>query len=114
MQPLGTYDLYLNFFVATAMPLIILANLRSSVRNSPRNAFLWRDHANFMRTSMVIIALLSLWSMVQLAGHYGLASPAFVDWAMPAIGIPFLVAALVEIWFAARFLRQCLRARFAG
>ncbi|WP_072377476.1 hypothetical protein [Hyphomicrobium sp. NDB2Meth4] len=114
MQPLGTYDLYLNFFVAIGMPLIILANLRPSVRNSPLNAFLWRDHTNFMRTSMVIIAMLSLWSMVQLAGHYGLASAAFVDWAVLAIGIPFLVAAVAEIWFGAQFLRQCLRARFSG
>lgn len=114
MQPLGTYDLYLNFFAAIAMPLIILANLRPSVRNSPRNAFLWRDQPNFMRTSMVIIGLLSLWSMVQLAGHFGLVSPTVVDWAVLAIGIPFLVAAVAEIWFGVRFLRQCLRARLAG
>lgn len=111
MQPLGTYDLYLNIIVAVVMPLLIVANLSDRVTKNPVNAFLWGEHANFMRLSMVILGLLSLWSFVQLAGHFGLISGAMVETMMPVIGIPFMIAAVAEIWLAVRLLIQFLRGR---
>jgi len=111
MQPLGTFDLCLNLAAAIGMPLIIIANLMPSVRNSARNAFLWREHTAFMCASMVVIGLLALWSMVRLAGHFGLMAPATAEWAVPVIGIPFLIAAVAEIWLALRLARRCLAAR---
>jgi len=111
MQPLGTFDLYLNFAAAIGMPLIIIANLMPSVRNNARNTFLWREHPAFMRVSMVVIGLLALWSMVRLAGHFGLMSASTAEWAVPVIGIPFLIAAVAEIWLGLRLLRQWLAAR---
>lgn len=111
MQPLGTYELYLNMFVAVVMPIIIAANLTGRVRSNPRNAYLWRDHPNFMWLSMGIIGLLSLWSCVQLAGHFGLISGQAVAMALPVIGIPFLVLAIAEIWLGTRLLVQYLRRR---
>ena len=111
MQPLGTFDLCINFAAAIGMPLIIIANLMPSVRNNARNAFLWRDHPGLMRVSMVIVGLLALWSMVRLAVHFGPMSPATADWAVLMIGIPFLIAAVAEIWLGLRLVRQWLAAR---
>lgn len=111
MQPLETYDLCLNIFVAVVMPLLIVANLTGRVRSDARNAYLWRDHANFMWLSMGIIGLLSLWSMIQLAGHFGLITGTAVEVALPVIGIPFLILAVAEIWLGVRMLVQYLRTR---
>ena len=92
MQPLDTYHLVLNIFVAVVMPLLILANVMGWGARTPVNDFLWRDHTNFMRISMVIIGLLALWSMVQLAAHFGLISTGTADVAMPVLGVPFLLS----------------------
>jgi hypothetical protein len=37
-------------------------------------------------------------------------SEAAVDTAVPVIGIPFLIAAVVEIWLVVKFLRSRRRA----
>lgn len=111
MQPLSTFDLYLNIFSAVVLPLLIVANLSGWVARNPANAFLWREHANFMRLSLVILGLLSLWSITQVAGHFGLISGAAVDVIVMVIGAPFLIAAVVEIWLGAKLLRQWLRCR---
>ena len=111
MQPLDTYHLILNIFVAVVMPLLILSNVMGWGARTPVNDFLWRDHTNFMRISMVIIGLLALWSMVQLAAHFGLISMGVADVAMPILGIPFLVLAVVEIWLAFRALKDYLQMR---
>jgi hypothetical protein len=106
MQPLDTYHLILNIFVAVVMPLLILANVMGWGARTPVNDFLWRDHTNFMRLSMVIIGLLALWSMVQLAAHFGLISFGVADVAMPILGVPFLILAVVEIWLAFKALKD--------
>ena len=114
MQPLDTYQLILNFFVAVVMPLLILANVMGWGARTPVNDFLWRDHPNFMRVSMAIIGLLALWSIVQLAAHFGLISTGVADVAMPILGVPFLILAVVEIWLAFRALKDYLRMRRSG
>lgn len=114
MQPLDTYQLILNFFVAVVMPLLILANVMGWGARTPVNDFLWRDHPNFMRVSMIIIGLLALWSIVQLAAHFGLISTGVADVAMPILGVPFLILAVVEIWLAFRALKDYLRMRRSG
>ena len=106
MQPLDTYHLVLNIFVAVVMPLLILANVMGWGARTPVNDFLWRDHTNFMRLSMVIIGLLALWSMVQLAAHFGLISMGMADVVMPILGVPFLILAVVEIWLAIRAFKD--------
>ena len=111
MQPLDTYHLVLTAFVAVVMPMISLANVMGWGARTPMNDFLWRDHANFMRVSMVIVGLLAAWSMVQLAGHFGLISAASANIALPLLGIPFLVLAVAEIWLAFRALKDYLRMR---
>lgn len=111
MQPLTTYDLLLNIFVVVAMPLLIVANLKGWSAKYPLNAYLWREHPNLMRVALVIIGLLSLFSLVQLAGHFGLISAAVAEAALPAIGIPFLIAGVVEIWLAVRAVAHYLRSR---
>ena len=106
MQPLDTYQVVLNTFVAVVMPLIILANVMGWGARTPVNDFLWRDHTNFMRISMVIIGLLALWSMVQLAAHFGLISFGVADVAMPILCVPFLILAVVEICLAVRAFKD--------
>ena len=102
MQPLTTYDLALNIFVAVVMPLLIVANLKGWSSNSPLNAYLWREHPNLMRVSLVILGLLALYSLVLLAGHFGLLPPAAVAYGLPLISIPFLIAAIAEIWLGVK------------
>ena len=114
MQPLDSYHLILNIFVAVVMPLLILANVKGWGARTPVNDFLWRDHTNFMRISMVVIGLLALWSMVQLAAHFGLISTGLADVAMPVLGVPFVILAIVEIWLAFRALQDYLRMRRSG
>ncbi len=114
MQPLGTVDLYLTIFAAVVLPLILVANLTGGVRSSPASAYLWRDHPTFMWLSMVILGVLSLFSLVQLAGHYGIVSGAVAETAMTVIGIPFLVLAIAEIWLGGRIAVQYLRNRRAA
>ena len=43
--------------------------------SSPLNAYLWREHPNLMRVSLVILGLLALNAVVTLAEHYGLSPP---------------------------------------
>ena len=114
MQPLGTFDLALNFFVVVVMPLLMWANLRGVASTSPMNQYLWREHPNFMRVSLVILGLLTVFSAITLLEHYGILSHAFASVAGIVIGIPFLVVAVVEIWLAIVVLRKYLAARAAG
>ena len=111
MQPLSQYDLYLNFFVAVVMPILILTNLMSWGINSPLNVYLWREQPNLMRVSLVILGLLAVWSVIRLAGHFGLLSAGLVDSALLVVGVPFLVAAVAEIWLVSKAARQYLRAQ---
>jgi hypothetical protein len=101
MHTLDTYDLVLNSLVVVMMPLIIWANLRTMGLKSPLHTVLWRDHTNLMRTSLVILALLTAFSAIELLAHFGVISGDVADLAAPAIGIPFLIVSLVMIWFAA-------------
>lgn len=110
MQPLGTYDLYLNIFVGVVMPLIILANLMGWSRN-PMNDYLWREHSRFMWLSMAIIGMLAVWSWIQLGVHFGIVPTAFGETALLVIGVPFLIAAVAEIWIATKLLIRWLRTR---
>jgi hypothetical protein len=114
MQPLDTYGLVVNFTILIMMPLIIWANLRQNRTGNPLNTYLWTEHPNLMRVSLVIIGLLVLYSAVALLGHFGFLAGGVVEVANIVIGIPFLFLALVEIVLAVRALRQFLRERKAG
>lgn len=111
MQPLSDFDLFLNFAVAIGMPLLILANLMNWGANSPFNIYLWREHPNLMRVAMVVLGLLTLNALVTLAGHYGIVSQTVIDYAVPVLGIPFLVTSVAIIWLSIRALLQFLRSR---
>lgn len=111
MQPLSDFDLFLNFAVAIGMPLLILANLMNWGANSPFNVYLWREHPNLMRVAMVILGLLSLNALVTLAGHYGIVSATVVDYAVPLLGVPFMITSVAIIWLSIRALLQFLRSR---
>ena len=58
MQPLDTYNLVLNYVILIMMPLLIWANLRMNPNANPVSAYLWNEHPNFMRISLVVIGLL--------------------------------------------------------
>jgi hypothetical protein len=111
MQPLSQYDLYLNFFVAVVMPILILTNLMNWGTKSPLNVYLWREHPNLMRVCLVMLGLLALNAFVTLAAHYGLLPGAAADYAIPMLGIPFLVASVAVIWLSGRAAVQYLRGR---
>jgi hypothetical protein len=111
MQPLSNYDLVLNFVIVVMMPLIILANLMNWGASNPVNSYLWREHRNFMRAAMAILTLLTIDAMITLAGHYGLVPAKVVDYAMPVLGIPFLIASVAVVWLGTKALLQYLRSR---
>jgi hypothetical protein len=111
MQPLSQYDLYLNLFVAVVMPILIVTNLMDWGTKSPLNVYLWREHPNLMRVSLVLLGLLALNAFVDLAAHYGLLPAAAADYATPLLGIPFLIASVAVIWLSVKAVLQYLRAR---
>lgn len=113
MQPLDTYHLILNYIIFIMMPLIIWANLRMNPNANPVSAYLWNEHPNFMRISLVVIGLLVIFSAVSLLGHYGVLSGDTVGAANIAIAIPFLVLAVVEIVLGVRLVLKFLRDRKA-
>lgn len=114
MQPLDTYELVVNFTILILMPLLIWANLRPSLMASPLNAYLWTEHPNFMRVSLVILGMLVLYSAATLLGHFGVLSGGLVEIVNIVIGIPFLFLAVVEIVLAVRIALKFLRDRKAG
>jgi len=114
MQPLDTYGLIVNFIVVIMMPLIIWGNLRKSARSTPFNDYLWTEHRNFMRVSMLVVEVLAVFSAVTLLGHFGVVSGGFVEVANLVIGIPFLFLAVVEIVLAVRVALKFLRDRKTG
>ena len=110
MHTLSNYDLYLNLAVAVLMPILIFANLMD-LSSSPFNAYLWRENPNLMRVSLVMLGLLALNAMVTLAEHYGLISAATGDYAIPVLGIPFMITSIAVIWLSVRAVTQYLRTR---
>ena len=110
---LGTYDLVLNSIIVVMMPLIIWANLRTKGFQSPLNQYLWSEFPNLMRTSLIILALLTLYSALELMRHFGLMSEDLAELVLPAVGVPFLVAAIAMIWLSVRAVLKVLRTRSA-
>ena len=110
---LGTYDLVLNSIIVVMMPLIIWANLRTRGFQSPLNQYLWNEFPNLMRTSLIILALLTLYSVLELMRHFGLLSEDLAELVLPAVGLPFLVAAIAMIWLSVRAVLKVLRTRSA-
>ena len=83
--------------------------------NSPMNIYLWREQPNLMPVlRLVILGLLAVWSVIRLGGHFGLLSADLVDTALMVVGVPFLVAAVAEIWLVFKAARRYLRARQLG
>ena len=59
MHTLSNFDLYLNFAVAVLMPFLIVANMMD-LSSTPFSAYLWREHPNLMRVSLVMLGLLMI------------------------------------------------------
>jgi hypothetical protein len=114
MQPLDTSDLAISIIVVVMMPVIIWANLRDAGLKSPLNAYLWREHPNLMRVSLLIIGLITLNSAIMLLGHFRLIPAKVVDIALPVVGIPFLLASVVMIWLAVKAVLKLIRDRLAS
>jgi len=110
----SSLDLWLNVFCAVVFPLLILANLAGWGTTSPASTYLWREEPGLMRVSMVVIGILALWSMAQIALRFGLIGDTGLNAVMVALGVPFLVAAVGEIWLAARALLRYRRRRADG
>ena len=110
---LGTYDLVLNSIIVVMMPLIIWANLRTRGFQSPLDQYLWNEFPNLMRRSLIILALLTLYSVLELMRHFGLLSEDLAELVLPAVGVPFLVAAIAMIWLSVRAVLKVLRTRSA-
>jgi hypothetical protein len=113
MHTLDTYNLAVNLVVVVMMPIVIWANLRDAGIKSPLNAYLWGEHPNLMRVSLLIIGLITFNSLLLLLGHFGLLSSAVLDIALPVVGIPFLMASVVMIWLAVKAVLKVIRDRLA-
>lgn len=114
MQQLDTYNLIVNWAVLIIMPLLIWANSSPRMMANAFSAYLWTEHRNFMRLSLVILGFVTLFAAATLLGHYGLLSPDGVELANMVIGIPFLFLAVIEIVLAVRGVLKFLRERRAG
>jgi hypothetical protein len=114
MHTLDTYDLVLNGVVVVMMPLIIWANLRDMGLKSPIHALLWSGFPGLMRTSLVMLALITAYSATELLAHFGLISAGMAELAGPVFGVPFLVLSVAMIWLAAKAALKVLRAWRGG
>jgi hypothetical protein len=94
MHALVIPDVALNVLVVLMMPVIIWANLTQRARHSPVNAYLWREHPGLVRTSLVFLAMLVVYSAIELLGEFGIAAKETVDMAGMLIGIPMLMLSL--------------------
>jgi hypothetical protein len=109
MHTLDTYDLVLNSLVVVMMPLIIWANLRNMGLKSPVHTVLWSGYPGLMRTSLVMLGLLTAYSASELLAHFGVISAAMAELAVPVFGVPFLVVSVAMIWFAVMAVLKLLR-----
>lgn len=114
MQPLGTFELYLNIFIAIWFPLLILVNLKNWGERSPLNGYLWRQEPGLMRMSLLLIAMLAAYACVRLAIQWGFLPGARMDTALALLAVPFLLASMAELWLGGRALVRYLRARPSG
>lgn len=109
MHTLDTFNLVMNVFALVMMPLIIWANLRNSGIKSPLHAYLWLEHPNFMRVSLLIIMMVTLFAACSLLANFGLISPAAEETIAMVIGIPFMVASVAIIGLAIAAALKALR-----
>lgn len=108
-MPTIDYDLIMNVIAVVMMPLIIWANLKNSGIKSPLHAYLWREHPNFMRVALVILAFVTLFAAVSLLADFGIISPAAKETGAMIVGIPFMVAAVVMMWLTGAALLKMAR-----
>jgi len=109
MHTLNTHDLIVNGLAVVMMPLIIWANLRGAGMKSSVHDYLWREHANLMRVTLVILALVTLFAACALLADFGLISPAQAETTAMVIAIPFMVAAVAMIALAGMSALKLLR-----
>jgi hypothetical protein len=102
-------DFFINIFAAVMMPVIIWANLRNSGIKSPLNAYLWREHPNFMRVALVVLAFVSVFAAVSLLADFGIISSATEETGAMIVGVPFLVVAVVMLWLTGAALLKVAR-----
>ncbi len=114
MQPLDTYELVMNFAILIIMPLLIWVNLRQNASTNLVSAYLWEEHTNFMRVSLVVLGMITLFSAVTLLGHFGVLTADAVEITDMVIGIPFLFLAIVEVVLAVMGVVKFLRGRRAA
>jgi hypothetical protein len=106
-----TFDLVNSIVVVVIMPIIIWANLRMTAAQSPIQMYLWREHPNFLRASLVMLVLLTMYSATQLMGYFGVIAPNMVDAASTGFGIAFLIVSVAVIVLAVRAVWKFVRER---
>ncbi|MFA5899682.1 MAG: hypothetical protein WC829_11285 [Hyphomicrobium sp.] len=111
MQALGTFDLYLNIFIAIWFPLLILVNLKNWGERSPFNSYLWRMEPGLMRMSLVLVAIMAAYAGVRLAVQFGLLPSTRMETALAVLAVPFLLGSVAELWLGGRALVRYMRSR---
>jgi hypothetical protein len=107
-MPLSPFDLAIAYINLVMMPLIIVMNYRS--RETPLQAYLWRQHPTLVLTAFAFLSLLAVASGSQLLIHYGAIPIAFESSLSMVFGIALLVLSLAVTGMmsaaAVRYLRQ--------
>jgi hypothetical protein len=111
MQLLDTFDLVVNLIVLVMMPIIIWANLKLS---GGLQDYLWREHPDLMRASLVFLGLLVVYAATEVLGHFGFASAETVEVSAIVIGMPMLALSLAIFWLGGAAALKALRVWRSG
>jgi len=111
MEPsMSDSQLFYSILSVVILTAIILINLRE--RNAPSNpisAKVWTEHRSLMNFSMVFLGLLVLFSISDLAIHFGVLPASARDTLLPVLGIPTAILSIWVLVLAARTVFKKLR-----
>jgi hypothetical protein len=106
---LNPFDLTVAILVVVMMPMIIWVNY--SKRDGGLQGYLWRESPVLMWTSLAFLSVIFLFSVVQLATHYGFFAPEAEAMLSIALGIPMLVMSLAILALGGGMIVKYLQAR---
>lgn len=109
---LSTFDLVMTSFSAVVLPVIVYLNIRQRENPStPFAAHMWRNEPRATIAGLVFLSILALFSMLDLAVHFGIVAPAASEIAGRVLAIPAALLALYIMVFAIRAVYLAVRSR---
>jgi hypothetical protein len=108
-MPLSPFDLAVAFIIVATMPVIIWVNYNK--REGGLQGYLWRESPTLVWVSLAFLAMILLFSVIELLAHYGFLAVETEEQISVMLGIPMLVLSIAIIALAIVAVVRYLRAR---